>query len=104
MEALLLRLDQRFPRSKRQSSAAHPSRLGRFVFLLGAERVVYQEIQFHPAYALEASGVFSNNKTFILPTDDLYLLAVLNSPLIWWFNWRELPHMKDEALSPVAFK
>ena len=34
---------------------------------------------------------------------DLYLLAVLNSPLMWWHNWRYLPHMKDEALSPVAF-
>jgi methylase of polypeptide subunit release factors len=67
-------------------------------------KLVYQEIQFHPAYALEDKGVLSNNKTFILPTDDLYLLAVLNSPLVWWFNWRELPHMKDEALSPVTFK
>jgi hypothetical protein len=35
--------------------------------------------------------------------DDLYLLAVLNSPLMWWHNWRYLPHMKDEALSPVGF-
>ena len=33
----------------------------------------------------------------------MYLLAVLNSPLIWWFNWRHLPHMKDEALTPAAF-
>jgi len=33
----------------------------------------------------------------------LYLLSVLNSPLLWWHNWRFLPHMKDEALSPVAF-
>ena len=23
---------------------------------------------------------------------------------MWWHNWRYLPHMKDEALSPVAFK
>ena len=22
---------------------------------------------------------------------------------MWWHNWRYLPHMKDEALSPVAF-
>jgi len=36
--------------------------------------------------------------------DALFLLAVLNSPLMWWHNWRYLPHMKDEALSPVAFK
>lgn len=28
----------------------------------------------------------------------------LNSPLMWWFNWRFLPHMKDEALSPMGFK
>jgi len=33
----------------------------------------------------------------------LYLLAILNSPLMWWHNWRCLPHMKDEALTPVAF-
>jgi methylase of polypeptide subunit release factors len=66
-------------------------------------KIVYQEIQFHPAYALEDEGVPSNNKTFILPTDDRYLLAVLNSPLMWWFNWRHLPHMKDEALTPAAF-
>jgi len=39
-----------------------------------------------------------------LSTDDLFLLAVLNSPLMWWHNWRFLPHMKDEALSPMAFK
>ena len=38
-----------------------------------------------------------------MAADDLYLLAVLNSPLLWWYNWRYLPHMKDEALSPVAF-
>ena len=49
-------------------------------------------------------GCFGNNKTFFLSTDDLFLLAVLNSPLMWWHNWRYLPHMKDEALSPVAFR
>jgi hypothetical protein len=66
-------------------------------------KIVYQEIQFHPSYALESEGVCSNNKTFILPTDDRFVLAVLNSPLMWWFTWRYLPHMKDEALSPSAF-
>ena len=66
-------------------------------------KIIYQEIQFHPSYALEVDGLFSNNKTFILPTDDLYLLGLLNSPLMWWFTWRHLPHMKDEALNPAAF-
>jgi hypothetical protein len=66
-------------------------------------KIVYQEIQFHPSYALDTAGQYGNNKTFFLASADPYLLAVLNSPLMWWHNWRYLPHMKDEALSPVAF-
>jgi N-6 DNA Methylase/TaqI-like C-terminal specificity domain len=66
-------------------------------------KIMYQEIQFHPCYAMDTSGCVMNNKVFMLPSDDLYLLGVLNSPLMWWHNWRYLPHMKDEALSPVGF-
>ncbi len=66
-------------------------------------KISYQEIQFHPSYALDTKGFFGNNKTFFITCEDLYLLAVLNSPLMWWHNWRYLPHMKDEALSPVGF-
>jgi type I restriction-modification system DNA methylase subunit len=66
-------------------------------------KIVYQEIQFHPWYAIDSTGMYANNKCFIIPTDDLYLLSVLNSPLMWWHNFRYLPHMKDEALSPVGF-
>jgi len=67
-------------------------------------KIIYQEIQFHPSYSLDADGHYGNNKTFFLITNDAFLLAVLNSPLMWWHSWRYLPHMKDEALSPVAFK
>ena len=66
-------------------------------------KISYQEIQFHPCYALDTKGFYGNNKTFFITCDDLYLLAVLNSPLMWWHNWRYLPHMKDEALSPLGF-
>ncbi|MGO9111380.1 MAG: Eco57I restriction-modification methylase domain-containing protein, partial [Thermoguttaceae bacterium] len=66
-------------------------------------KIVYQEIQFHPSYGLDNAGQYGNNKTFFIASADLYLLAVLNSPLGWWYNWRYLPHMKDEALSPVGF-
>lgn len=60
-------------------------------------KLMYQEIQFHPSYCFNTSGFYSNNKAFVLPASDHYLLAVLNSPLLWWHNWRYLPHMKDEA-------
>ena len=63
-------------------------------------KLVYQEIQFHPSYALDETGALLNNKAFMVTTPSPWLLAVLNSPLMWWFNWYYLPHMKDEALSP----
>ncbi len=66
-------------------------------------KISYQVIQFHPSYALDREGFLGNDKTFFLPIDDAYLLAVLNSPLMWWHNWRTLTHLKDEALSPLGY-
>jgi len=65
-----------------------------------APKILYQEIQFHSAFSLSMEEKYTNNKGFILPTQDLYVLANLNSPLYWWYTWRYLPHMKDEALTP----
>ena len=65
-------------------------------------KIMYQEIQFHPQYGFDTERVLTNNKVFFLPSADFWLSAVLNSPLMWWHNWKHLPHMKDEALSPVA--
>lgn len=67
-------------------------------------KIVYQEIQFFPKYALDEEFRFGNNKTFFIASCNPKLLIVLNSPILWWFNWRNLPHMKDEALTPVGFK
>lgn len=65
-------------------------------------KIMYQEIQFHPRYSFDTTGLLTNNKGFLLPSPDLWIAAVLNSPLMWWHNWRYLPHMKDEALSPLG--
>jgi type I restriction-modification system DNA methylase subunit len=73
-----------------------------YYHLFEQPKLIYQEIQFHSAYSYDNSGHLTNNKAFILPSTDLYILAVLNSPLMWCYNWRYLPHMKDEALSPVG--
>jgi hypothetical protein len=66
-------------------------------------KIYYQEIQYHPAYAYDPNGLFGNNKTSFIVSGDLFLLGVLNSPLMWWHNWRYLPHMKDEALAPTGY-
>lgn len=67
-------------------------------------KIVWQEIQYAPAFAWDSQGVFANNKVFFIPTADRYLIAALNSPLLWWHNWRYLVHLKDEALSPSGYK
>jgi hypothetical protein len=67
-------------------------------------KIVYQEIQYHPTYALDSSSLFTNNKCCFIVSDDLWILAVLNSPLMWWHNWRFLGHAKDEALTPQGFQ
>ncbi len=65
-------------------------------------KIMYQEIQSYSAYCMDNSSLFSNNKVFFLAHPDAYLLAVLNSPLIWWHNWRYLPHMMNDTLTPVG--
>jgi len=67
-------------------------------------KIFYQEIQYHPCYSLLAEHIYANNKVFMIGSADKWLLSLLNSPLMWWFNWRNLPHMKDEALSPTAIR
>jgi hypothetical protein len=66
-------------------------------------KIVYQDIQFHSWFALEREGCYLNDTGYIIPTSDLSVLCVLNSSLMWWFNWRYLPHGKDEALRPKTY-
>jgi hypothetical protein len=65
-------------------------------------KLIYQEIQTYAAFGHDADSRFANNKVFFLPTNDRYLLGVLNSPLIWWHNWRYLPHMINDTLTPLG--
>jgi len=66
-------------------------------------KIIYQDIQFHSWNALDTEGCYLNNTAYFLSTGNLYLLAVLNSPLLWWFSSRYLPHGKDEALRAFTF-
>jgi hypothetical protein len=66
-------------------------------------KIVYQDIQFHSMYALDYQGCYLNNTGYFLPNGNLYLASLLNSSLLWWFNFRYLPHGKDEALRAFSF-
>ncbi len=48
-------------------------------------KILYQEIVTHQGFAFDDTGVFINNKVFMIPMDDLFLLGVLNSQICWQY-------------------
>lgn len=62
-------------------------------------KIAVQQILYHSGFALDGEAHWVNQKVYVLTSADLYLLAVLNSRVMWWFLYRTWPHMKDEALS-----
>lgn len=46
-------------------------------------KIVYPIITNEPRFALDTTGAYINDKVYAIPTDDLYLLGVLNSSAFW---------------------
>lgn len=65
---------------------------------LEKSRIVYTDIAWRPQFAFYREPLYILNTAYMWSTSDLYLLAVVNSPLLWAFMWREASHGKDEAL------
>lgn len=61
-------------------------------------KLIYPEITWRADWNFDSRGLHINNTVYILPTDDLWVLAVMNSPVLWAFCWRHAQHGKDEAL------
>ena len=68
--------------------------LGRFDW----PKLFYQDITWQPQVCYDDRKTLSNNTVYFLPSDDLWVMATLNSPIGWWFAWRKAQHGKDEAL------
>lgn len=60
--------------------------------------IVHTDITWRSQFALSNGSFYLVNTAYLWPTDDLYLLAVVNSPLLWAYMWRKAIHGKDEAL------
>jgi hypothetical protein len=66
-----------------------------------APRLLYQDIQTHPACALDGGGeLIPDTTVWILPTADLVVLAVLNSPVYGWYARRRFPPALNGAVRP----
>ena len=65
---------------------------------LAEPKIVYPDIAWTTSFAIDRAGLYANNTTYFLPTDDDWIAAVLNAPVGWWRSWRGAQHGKDEAL------
>jgi len=63
-------------------------------------RLVYQDIQTSPTCALLPGGVVPDTTVWILPSQDRYLLAVLNSSLYGWYASQRFPPALNGSVRP----
>jgi hypothetical protein len=63
------------------------------------KKVIVQCIAYYSQFALDYRSYYVNNKVIVIPTDDLYHLAILNSRITWWIINRTFQHMKDGGIS-----
>jgi N-6 DNA Methylase/TaqI-like C-terminal specificity domain len=49
------------------------------------EKIIYPHFQNSRSFANDAAGLFSNDKSYFIPTSDVKLLAFLNSHVAWFF-------------------
>lgn len=62
-------------------------------------KILVQCIAYFSQFALDSTGDYVNNKVLLIPSDSLYLLAILNSRVTWWIINRTFQHMKDDGVS-----
>jgi hypothetical protein len=53
--------------------------------LFDLPKIVYPVIAKEPRFTYDDSGFYTNDKTFIIPKIDLYLLGILNTKISWLF-------------------
>ena len=62
---------------------------------LESPKLVVQSIAFHSRFALNQTGEYLNDTVVFFPTQDLFLLAVLNSRPMWWLINKAFQRVKD---------
>ncbi|MBF0556628.1 MAG: N-6 DNA methylase, partial [Nitrospirae bacterium] len=65
-------------------------------------KIIYPNITKTNIFAFDTTGILTNQKCFIIPTDDLYLLAILNSKLAMQWFVSTLPLLRGGFFEPSA--
>jgi hypothetical protein len=61
-------------------------------------KIIHTDITWRPQFALADETSYLLNTAYVWPIVDMYVLTVINSPLLWSYMWRNAMHGKDEAL------
>ena len=61
-------------------------------------KIAYPDLSWRSNFFLEQHGALHADTVFSLPSTDLYVLGVLNTPIMWAWMWRNVIHGKDEVL------
>jgi hypothetical protein len=61
-------------------------------------KIIHTDITWKPQFAFSSTSVYLLNTAYVWSVNDLYLLGLVNSPLVWSYMWRNAAHGKDEAL------
>jgi hypothetical protein len=61
-------------------------------------KLVYPDILWSAQFSATPAGFYVNNTSYLIPANDPWLVASLNSPALWSYLWRTAQHAKDEAL------
>ena len=65
-------------------------------------KIIYPNIFKRATFAFDDGGFYCNQKTFIIPTDNLALLTILNSNLIHFWCLYSLARLQHGYLEPSA--
>jgi len=63
-------------------------------------KIIYPNICHRPEFAFDPSGYYTNQKCFIIPLDDKYLLALLNSPICNFYFHTNIPKLRGGFFEP----
>jgi hypothetical protein len=66
--------------------------------LFEESKIIYPDITWSPQFSFVKDTMYFVNTGYLIPSVDRYLCSVLNSPVLWSYMWRCLPHGKDDAL------
>ncbi|MEX2410521.1 MAG: TaqI-like C-terminal specificity domain-containing protein, partial [Candidatus Paceibacterota bacterium] len=55
-----------------------------YLDLYSKPKIMYQSFQVKPCFIFDEQGLYCNNSMWIIPTEDIGLLGILNSKMGWW--------------------